>query len=262
MRAVEGRRDVPAAGVGVPAVDVVDVPVAVVVDAVAGRLGRVGPEVEVGVVQVEPAVDDPDGDPVAGGARAAGEVVPRLGRVDVGVGRAAALAGVAEPPHLAEAAIAGHGGAERDLVVELRHLDARRAAHRVEHGLGGAVVVPGLGELDEPDVQRRDEQALGREALAGEPGRSRHGGNLGVGREADDELAGHAGLGALRFGGRRGGEEEKAGKGGAQATAKAENEGHGRLQVGEGKEDDAGTEPKTTTSSGRTQPRRRSLSQT
>src|SRR5262249_24139846 len=82
----------------VPAVDVVDEAVAVVVDAVAGDLARVGPDVggEVGVVVVDAGVDDRDDD-----AAARGDGVPRLGGVDVGVGDAAGLPGVVQAPERA-----------------------------------------------------------------------------------------------------------------------------------------------------------------
>src|SRR3546814_12997729 len=49
----------------IPADDVVDIAVAVVVDAVARRLARILPDIgpiEIGVVPVEPAVDDRDDD--------------------------------------------------------------------------------------------------------------------------------------------------------------------------------------------------------
>jgi hypothetical protein len=51
----------------VRAVDVVDVAVAVVVDAVAGRLARVAPEAlhELGVVELDAAVEDGDEDALA-----------------------------------------------------------------------------------------------------------------------------------------------------------------------------------------------------
>src|SRR3546814_15304810 len=54
----------------IPADDVVDIAVAVVVDAVARRLARILPDIgpiEIGVLPVEPAVDDRDDDrPVIG----------------------------------------------------------------------------------------------------------------------------------------------------------------------------------------------------
>ena len=84
----------------VPAADVVDVAVAVVVDAVAGDLARVDEDVgrEVGVRVVDAAVDDRDDGALPGRARLPGAV-----GVDVGIGDAAAgspvITGVFEPPH-------------------------------------------------------------------------------------------------------------------------------------------------------------------
>src|SRR5690606_34440098 len=68
--AVERRGDGAVVVVGVPPVDVVDVAVPVVVDAVAGDLGGVRPEAEVGVAELEPVVDDGDGDAGAVGGDA------------------------------------------------------------------------------------------------------------------------------------------------------------------------------------------------
>ena len=124
-------RDVRAVAVGVvgqvvvvdevPAVHVVDVAVAVVVDAVARDLARVRPDVggEVGVVVLDPGVDDGDDDVGAAGRRVPG----RLG-VDVGVAR------LVEAPHLRQARVVGRerGG---DDAVGLGVLDARL---RVEAG--------------------------------------------------------------------------------------------------------------------------------
>src|SRR5262249_24208377 len=83
----------------VVAVDVIDVAVVVVVDAVAGDFAGVGPDVggQVGVVVVDAALDDGDGDAAGAGGR-----VPGLGGVDVGVRGAAALAGVVQAPLRAE----------------------------------------------------------------------------------------------------------------------------------------------------------------
>ena len=102
----------------VPADDVVDVAVAVVVEPVAGDLARVPPGVrgEVGVREGDAGVDDRDRH-----ARAGGDV-PGLGRVDVGVGRpgqpADRLARVVEAPELAEARVVGER-VEGDAAVRL-----------------------------------------------------------------------------------------------------------------------------------------------
>ena len=77
--------DVAVVAEGVPAVHVVDIAVAVVVDAVRARgLSLVDPDVrvEVGVADLAAAVDDRADEVAAPGAE-----VPRVGRVDVGVGR-------------------------------------------------------------------------------------------------------------------------------------------------------------------------------
>src|SRR5262249_47084256 len=86
-------------------VHVVNKTVPFVVDAVAGDLARVGPDVrgQVRVVVIDPGVDDRDHHVPAAGAD-----VPGLGGVDVGVRRTAALAGVVETVQGAE------GGVVRD----------------------------------------------------------------------------------------------------------------------------------------------------
>ena len=82
----------------VVAVIIVDIAVAVIIDAVAGDLAGVAPHVggEVGMRPVDAGVDDADNDAAAGG------VVPRLRRIDIRVGAPAGLAGIVQPPELAE----------------------------------------------------------------------------------------------------------------------------------------------------------------
>src|SRR5207249_4602230 len=90
--------------VAVVAVHVVHEAVVVVVDAVAGDLAGVGPDVvaQVGVVVIDAGVDDgDDGGVIAGG------LVPGLGGVDVGVGGAAGLDGVVEVPLRGEPRVVG-----------------------------------------------------------------------------------------------------------------------------------------------------------
>src|SRR5262249_38854679 len=96
-------------------VDVVAVAVAVVVDAIARDLARVGPDVrgQVRVVVVDAGVNHGD-DGVAG----AGAGVPGLRGVDVGVGDAAVGAGVVEPPEVVEARVV-RGAGDGDAVVRL-----------------------------------------------------------------------------------------------------------------------------------------------
>ena len=81
----------------VPAADIVDKAVAVVVDAVACDLAGVPPDIgsQVGMADVNPRIDDTDHH--TAGAR--GDI-PGLGGVDIGVGQATRLPGVGEAPEL------------------------------------------------------------------------------------------------------------------------------------------------------------------
>ena len=120
----------------VPAVDVVDVAVAVVVDPVgllaAARLARVRPRPrgQVRMAEVDPVVDDRHDR-----ARRAGRDAQRLATVDVDVGRAAGerralqdvLAGVVEAPQLAPGGLVGRIGLAVALVVDA---DLQRRARR------------------------------------------------------------------------------------------------------------------------------------
>ena len=87
----------------VPAVDVVDEAVAVVVDAVAGDLAGVPPHVgvEVGVAVVDARIDDGHDE-----CRAR-DRMPGLGRIDVGILDAARLPRVVLAPELAEVGVIG-----------------------------------------------------------------------------------------------------------------------------------------------------------
>ena len=108
----------------VPPVDIVDEPIAVVVDTVAGDLAGVGPDVggEVGVLVVDAAVDHRDDH--APRSRRDG---PGLGSVDVGVDHAPRLPRVVERPERAERPVVGNGRAG-DGEVGLHEGHARRAA--------------------------------------------------------------------------------------------------------------------------------------
>jgi hypothetical protein len=94
----------------VPAADVVDLAVAIVVGLVAGDLTRVAPDVrrQVRVIPGHAAVDHGHH-----GRRTPLVAVPRLRRVDVGVGRAHGavdgLAGVVQAPQVAEMRVVGRG---------------------------------------------------------------------------------------------------------------------------------------------------------
>ena len=82
------------------AVHVVDEPVAVVVDSIAGNFPGIGPDIgrQIAVGIVDARVDDPHDD-----IRATGRDFPSLGGIDVGVGRSAGLARIVHPiesPHL------------------------------------------------------------------------------------------------------------------------------------------------------------------
>ena len=91
-------------GLEVVAVDVVDEPVAVVVDAVAGDLAGVDPDV---VLQVRVQVVDTRVDNRHDDVGTAGGDVPGLGGVDVGVGQAVGLAGVVQADLLGEPWVVG-----------------------------------------------------------------------------------------------------------------------------------------------------------
>ena len=88
----------------VPAVDIIDKPVAVVVDTVTGNLSRVPPHVcgQVRVTVVDASIDHGhDHSPRAGGH------VPCFGRVDVSVSHTTGLSGAVEPPEPREGRIVG-----------------------------------------------------------------------------------------------------------------------------------------------------------
>ncbi len=89
----------------VPAVDVIDVSVAIVIDAVEFFQG-VDPDVrgEIGMGDIHAGIDDADDD--GGGAR--GDI-PGFGGVDIGIGDAAGLACVVEAPEGREACVIGKG---------------------------------------------------------------------------------------------------------------------------------------------------------
>ena len=128
---------------GVDAEAVVDLAVAVVVDPVAVAVRRVAEQVrrQVRVIPVDPRVDHRHDD-----AAASRRQVPRLDGVDVGVGHAATLARVVEPPHVGEAGIAGgrlmvddpvglrvqHGGVPLVALDRVLHGHAVRDSHHLE----------------------------------------------------------------------------------------------------------------------------------
>ena len=89
----------------VVSVDVVDEPVAVVVDSVSGNLAGVGPDVggQIDVIVVHARVDHSDHDVAASGGD-----VPGFCRVDVGVGRTAGLTRVVHPPERRDELVVGH----------------------------------------------------------------------------------------------------------------------------------------------------------
>jgi hypothetical protein len=160
----------------VVAVDVVDEAVVVVINAVAGDLAGVDPDVggEVGMGVIDAGVDDGHDD-----VAAAGGAVPGLGCVDVGVERAAALSGVVQAPQRAELrivgdlvdleAVAGNGG----------H-DAGAGAIGGERGLDGDAA----RQLDLPQTGKQRERIL-------EDGAVDHvelARVAGVGAEADENM--------------------------------------------------------------------------
>ncbi len=131
----------------VVAVDVVHVTVAVVVDAVAGDLPRVGPYVggEVGMGVIHAGVDHSHDD------IGAGLHVPRFGRVHVRVGLAAGLPDVIEAPELGIARIVGRDR-RAHLVVVFDGFHPRVPEQRAAHFLQ----VRALPEFDQaPGIDRR-----------------------------------------------------------------------------------------------------------
>src|SRR5205823_7675554 len=113
----------------VPAVDVVDLAVAVIVDTVARDLARVRPEVgrEIRMCVHHAVVDDRDDD-----ARAARGHVPGRDEVGVGADEAATLSGVPQVPLVGKHRVvgdAGQGVAAQQ--VRLRPLYPRLAGQRV-----------------------------------------------------------------------------------------------------------------------------------
>ena len=99
----------------VVAVDIVHIAVGIVVNAVAGDLARVGPDVvhQIGVRVVDPGVDYADEDV------GAGLDIPRFRRIDIGIGGSAALAGVVEPPEVGKVGVVGDCRIDRKGVVRL-----------------------------------------------------------------------------------------------------------------------------------------------
>ena len=135
----------------VPAVDVVDVAVAVVVDAIVGNLAGVGEDVGlkigmglavVGVAYLDSRVDDRH-DHVGGGGQ-----VPSLGRINIRVRNASHLSGVVHAPLLTEGRIVGEGGQgnglfkgeEQGVPADGLHLEM------ASHALKGTGVVAASGE--------------------------------------------------------------------------------------------------------------------
>ena len=177
----------------VPAVDVVDLAVQVVVDAVARDLPRIRPELagQVGVGHIHPRVDD--GDSCAGSHLG----VPRLGRVDVGarssgcrrsrrmakVRNRVQLTCVVERPLIGEEFVRRHRGGIAK-VVRLREGDGWVA---LVLSRGGANRKP-VRKLDELHPKRRKAQSHAR----ADPGvRALDLRALSTGTKADHELAGH-----------------------------------------------------------------------
>ena len=115
----------------VPAVDVVDEAVAVVVDAVTGHVARVVPGIgrQIRMVVVHAGVDDGHHHAAGAGGR-----VPRLRGIDVGVDDAARLAAVVEAPELAERRVVrGDGRGDHEVWLDVSH--SRRPCRPAEHVL-------------------------------------------------------------------------------------------------------------------------------
>jgi len=117
----------------VPAVHVIDVSVAVVVDAVAGHLAGVDPAVgvQIGVVGIHAAVNDGDGH------SACRPVVPRGGRADQGQPPLARVVGVVGRRHAAHDHVRAGQSHLREALVEL-HGGFDRHARRRPDGLHAA----------------------------------------------------------------------------------------------------------------------------
>ena len=110
------------AAAGVDAEHVIHEPIAVVVDAVACSLARIHPHAvrQVGMRVVHSRIDNRDHH-----ARRIRADVPRFGRIDIGIGRAAGLPGIVQRPHLAEQRIVWHRAEELARRVQFRIHDRR-----------------------------------------------------------------------------------------------------------------------------------------
>ena len=161
----------------VPAEDVVDEAVAVVVDTIAGDLTRVSPGVggQVAMGVVDAGVDH--GDHHAAGA-SRGQ--PGRRRVDVGVDDTTRLSGVVQPPERAERRIVGDRG-RRDHEVGFHGCHERGAASPPGH-VGHARAR--CGEREEPLAQRLGPPAGRKAELGGAGGRCL--GNPGIGMHLDN----------------------------------------------------------------------------
>ena len=179
-RRVDGEHRVRVGVVGreVPAVQVVDEAVAVVVDAVAGNLPGVGPDVgrQVGMAQVDAGVDDADDDVGVAGLEVPGVARPHAGRGRAQVplrGEHRVVGREREVEHQVRRGGAGDaGGDERaagGLEVGVGH--AGRGAQHARAAVGGEAA-----RLAQPMRGQRATRGFGRQLLPGS--------------EQDDEFAG------------------------------------------------------------------------
>ena len=129
-------------------VDIVDVPVAVIVDPVAGDLSGIDPHIgsEVRMRIVDARINN--GDHHVGGS---GRQVPRFRGVDVGVGEPACLAGVIQPPQGREPAVIRHGRLD-DIAhrVDKIGLDVHYAGRRIRPC--GEIFIGGVRNGDGPET--------------------------------------------------------------------------------------------------------------
>ena len=88
----------------VPAVHIVHIAIAVVVDTVAGHFARIVPRIgsQIGMGVVDARIDHGDND-----SAGTGGCVPRFWGIDIGIGHAARLPNIIEAPELAECGVVG-----------------------------------------------------------------------------------------------------------------------------------------------------------
>ena len=222
----------------VRAVDVVDVAVGVVVDAVrllaAARLARVRPRLtrQIRMAEVDAVVDDRDGH--AG----AGDGAPGGRRIDVDVGHLVVAlerrpAGVLEPPLQVVVGLLGWIAVEVELVVDLHRGDARirpQRGHRIAQGRPDRLDHVRVDEIERPNELRARSETDAATHRLGRSGAVRDDEAVGVARRRGGHI-GAQGAPRRRWSRHRQRGREQDGEG-AERLASAmvrDGDGHGPL---------------------------------